>query len=692
MKDFLFEVYTEEIPARLLNDLTAQLKTLALNRLGAYNLPFGEVRTFSTPRRLVLFIKNVEERELETKRELKGPSYEIAFNEDGKGTKALQKFLESNNLREEEIQIKEVKGNKYVFGYKTIEGRNATVILKDVALYALKNLTFHRGMRWNDSNVIFIRPIRSLLALFGNEIVDIEYAGIKSNNKSYGFFFDSPLEFVVDTPVTYFKKLRELYVVLDYNERREIVVKNVSNLAKSVSGKVKFEEDFLEEVVNLTEFPTPFLCELHTDKCEIPDCIIESIVKGHLKSFPVLSSDGEKLLPYFIGVRNGSSDFIENVRAGYEKVARARLYDGAFFFKEDRKVPLDKQVEKLKEIVFIKGLGTLYDKTLRLVEIAKYLSNTIKMSKESEEKLLRACYLSRADVPTQVVREFPELQGTIGERYARLQGEKEEVAKSLREQYLPRYIDDELPETDLGKYLGIIDRLDTLVMSIASKIEFSASKDPFGLRKSALQIVQVSFALNSAQFPFENLIKYISTLIQDKEGDTTAKTVCALLKERANYFIRSKGISYDSANAVTTLPVDMLPTFLERATVLEKHAKDERFLNIVTVHKRIRNILEKGEKSVAPVRVALFFEKEETDLFESATESERLIEALLQNRDYEAIIQLLYLLVPVVNNFFDRVLVMDKEEDIKNNRLALLSKVKGIFEKFANFSEVVIEG
>jgi glycyl-tRNA synthetase beta chain len=397
-------------------------------------------------------------------------------------------------------------------------------------------------------------------------------------------------------------------------------------------------------------------------------------------------------MPYFIGVRNGISDFIENVKKGYEKVATARLYDGAFFFEEDKKEKLESRVEKLKDIIFINGLGTLYDKTERLVQISEFLSRLLSLDDRTSSLFKKAAYLSKADITTQVVKEFPELQGAMGGIYAKLEGLEDEISQAIAEQYLPRFAGDDLPKSTLGKYLSIIDKLDTLVLSIGKGIEFTSSKDPLGLRRSALSIVQVVMSLEQKEFPITKLIEFIASLKElDKEKTEISKEVVNLLKERANYFIRSNNISYDSANAVTELPIDFLPTFLERAKTLEKYKDDEKFKEIVIAHKRIRNILQKASLNSNLIIPDLLIEKEEKELFEVTKESEKLISELIKNGDYDAIIHLLYLYVPAVNKFFDHVLVMDKDEKIRNNRLALLSNVLQVFESFAMFSEVVIE-
>lgn len=691
MKEFLCEIYTDEVPSKLVNNLSEQFRELFTSKLNTFSIEHSDVISYGTPKRLVIYMKEIAERESDSTQEIKGPAYSIAFDEKGDPTDILNKFLESNNLEISQIITKEIKCKKYVFGEKGIQGRDAKDILKDAILYSLKNLTFPRGMRWNDSGVIFIRPIKNILVLLGDELIDFEYANIKSKRRSFGLMIDDTIEFEPQNPSDYFMKLKELYLVLDYEKRKETIKKEASRLAQNVNGKVQFDESFLEEVTNLTEFPTCFIGSIIKNNINLPDCIVESILKDHLKAFPVYSQDDNKTLPFFIGVRNGTSDFIDNVRKGYEEVARARIYDGLFFFNEDRKKPLEERINELKDVIFLNGLGSMFDKTERLIKLAKFLNKTLKIKEPNATYFEKAAYLSKGDLLTNVVSEFPELQGIIGGIYAKLDGFEDEIVNSISEQYLPRFAGDTTPKSLIGKLLSTIDKFDTLVLSIGANIEYSSSKDPFGLRKIAVGIVQVSFTFDYVEFPYEEIIEFIaSSFPTQKETTAIKKEVVELLKERANSLLRSKGIGYDKANAVTNLPINVLPTWLNRAKILAKYEDDPKFEELVLTHKRIKNIIGKSKEEVEEVREELLHERSEAELFEAVKETEKLMEALIKNRDYEAVIQLLYLLAKSVGEFFDSVLVMDENKEVRNNRLALLKNVQKIYENFADFSQVVL--
>ncbi len=691
MREFLCEIYTDEIPSKLVNNLSEQFKELFTSKLNTFNIEHSDVISYGTPRRLVIYMERIAEKESDSTQEIKGPAYNIAFDEQGNPMDILNKFLESNNLEISQIVIKEIKGKKYVFGERAIKGRDVSEILKDSILYSLKNLTFPRGMRWNDSGIIFIRPIKNILVLLGDELIDFEYANIKSKRRSFGLMIDDAIEFEPQNPSDYFKRLKELYIVLDYEKRKETIKRDASRLAQNVNGKVLFDEDFLEEVTNLTEFPTCFIGSIIKNNINLPDCIVESILKDHLKAFPVYSQDDNKTLPFFIGVRNGTSDFIDNVRKGYEEVARARIYDGLFFFNEDRKKPLEERINELKDVIFLNGLGSMFDKSERLVKLAKFLNKTLKIEEPDATYFEKAAYLSKEDLLTNVVSEFPELQGTMGGIYAKLDGFGDEIANAISEQYLPRFAGDVTPKTLIGKLLSTIDKFDTLVLSIGANIEYSSSKDPFGLRKIALGIVQVAFSFDFVEFPYEEIIDFIaSSFPAKKESDTIKREVVELLKERANSLLKSRGISYDKANAVTNLHINVLPTYLNRAKILTKYADDPKFEVLVLTHKRIKNIIGKSKEEIEEVREDLLHERSEVELFEAIKETEKLMEALIKSKDYEAVIQLLYLLAKSVGEFFDSVLVMDENKEVRSNRLALLKNVQKIYENFADFSQIVL--
>jgi glycyl-tRNA synthetase beta chain len=692
MKDFLCEIYTEEIPARILNDAVEQFKKQFEERLNNFRLRYNEIKSFGSPKRLLVYIKDVSEKEDDVLIEIKGPSIKISLDESGQKLPPYIKFLETNGFDEKDILVREIKGSQYIFGKKISKGRDAKEILKEITLEALKSIHFSKPMRWEETNVEFIRPIRNILLLFGSEVIDLTYAGVKSNNFTFGLFVESPMQIKINSVDEYFLKIKENYIVISFEDRKRIIKEKLSKLSSIVHGVPDYNEEFLEEVSNMNEYPTPFLCSIKLKDIKVPDCIVAGVIKDHLKSFPLIDPKFKNVLPYFISVRNGTSDFIEIVREGYERVAKARVLDGSFFFNEDKKIPFESFVEKLSDIVFLKEVGTIKDKIERLVRIADFLSTELNFSDKQKKNLKRASYLSKADLVTAVVKEFPDLQGTMGGIYAKLWDENTEVANAISEQYLPRFSGDLLPASFIGKFLSIIDKIDTLTASFISGVEYSSSKDPFGLRRLGSGIVQIAFSFDLNIFSMEKLVNFSIANFGNKFVKGTKNVeIINFLKDRASAVLKEKGIRYDVANAVSSLHIDLIPTYFERSKVIMEHIKDDKFAVIGTTYKRIKNILEKAKFNEAKVNEKLLYEKSEEELYSVICESKEKIEGFLNLKDYEAVLSMLYIVEPAVRSFFDNVLVMDENESVRNNRLSLLNNLKTIFESFADFSQLVFD-
>lgn len=690
MKDYLLEIYTEEIPARLVNKATYELKCNAGKELSKYSLAFEEIYTFGTPRRLVLYIKGLSEIEPDKEEEIKGPPVSIAIGDDGTYLISFKRFAASAKVREEDIFVKELKRGKYIFAKKITKGRKAEDILKLFAPIVIKSLHFPKPMHWVSKDIKFIRPIRSILSLFGKNIVKFSYAGVEASNVTYGLRVSQLKPIKVEDPTDYFKKLKENYVVLSYDDRKKLIEKESYKIAARVNGIPQYTNGLLEEVTNLTEYPTPFLAKIDKENFTIPQCIIESVIQNHLKSFPVADKNS-KLLPYFIGVRNGCSDFIENVKEGYEKVAKARLLDGKFFFEEDKKIPLENLVGKLSGVIFIKGLGTLKEKIERLLKLSNYLSQRINVDADQHKALSRSAFLSKADLLTNVVKEFPALQGEMGSIYAALQGEKKETYIAIKEQYLPRFSGDKLPRTLIGTCLSLIDKVDTLIGGFIIGLDVSGSKDPYGLRRIGNSVLQLLFSINSSSFPITDIIKESINVYGVKQPDIVLKNVMTFLKERASSMLKEKGIRYDVVNAVVALPLDLVPTYPKRASTIMKHLHDEELETIVLSNKRVKNILVKARFNLEKVDKNLLFEKEEEVLFDTLQNIYTKTDERLNKMDYEEIVNLFYHFSPIISKFFDKVLVMDNDEKVRNNRLALLVNLEELFSAFADFSRIVIE-
>ncbi len=689
MKDFLCEIYTEEIPARILNEIVLQFKDKFEKKLNNFRLKYTEIQAFGSPKRLVIFIKNVSEREDDAFTEIKGPNLKISIIDSGEKLPPYFKFLETNNFNESDIFIKEIRNNKYFFGKKMLKGKDSKEVLRTVTLDALKEMHFQKSMRWEEGNFEFIRPIRNILLLFGEDVIDLTYAGVKSNNLSFGLCIDLPTQIEVKDVSEFFPKIKENYIILSYEERKRIIEQRSLALASSVGGTPYYTAEFLEEVANMNEYPTPFLCSIKLDTIKLPDSIISSVIKEHLKSFPLIGIKSKKLIPYFIAVRNGTSDFIDIVKQGYERVAKARILDGEFFFEEDRKIPFEKFVDKLSEVVFLREIGSMKDKTNRLINLSEFLSSELKLGEVEGNNLKRACFLSKGDLVTNVVREFPELQGIMGGIYSQLWGEDPEVSNAISEQYLPGFAGDKLPESYIGKILSLIDKIDTLVASFISGIEYSSSKDPFGLRRLGSGIVQLAFLINLDKLPLEN---FILNLINILNGDGDKKSeILSFLRDRAISVLKEKGVRYDVANAVCSLDIDFMPTYLARSSVIMNHLNDTKLETISTTYKRIRNIIEKAKLDVFDIDEKLLIEEAEEEIYKLICESKKTFADFVNSKDYEAALSLLYIIEPIVGKFFDDVLVMDENESVRRNRLALLNNLKIMFASFADFSKLVFD-
>jgi glycyl-tRNA synthetase beta chain len=693
MKDFLCEIYTEELPAKIVNSSILQFKSNFETKLAASRLTYSEIKAFSTPKRLVVFINNLSDKEKDIEIEVKGPSEKISIDGSGNKLAPYFKFIESNNFEEKDVFIKEVKKNRYFFGKKLSKGRNANDLMKEITLTVLREMHFQKSMRWNESDVSFVRPIRNILLLLGEEIIDFNYAGLKSNNYTYGLYCDTPTRIEIKNINDYFLKLKENYVIVSYDDRKKIVEERSSVLASKAGGMPIYTEEFFEEVVNMNEYPTPFICSIQLCDLKTPDCIVASVIKDHLKSFPLMGIQSRKLIPFFIAVRNGTSDFIDTVREGYERVAKARILDGNFFFDEDRKITFQSYIEKLAEIVFLGKMGSMKDKTERLVKLVVFLTSELKLGDDETADLKRASYLAKGDLVTNVVREFPELQGTMGGIYSELSGENANVSIAISEQYLPRFTGDKLPESILGKYLSLIDRIDTLVASFISGIEYSSSKDPFGLRRLGSGIAHIAFEILLDKLPLEELTVFSIETFNGKAFDKKSKKseILNFLRDRAVSVMKEHGIRYDVANAIATLHIDLMPTYLNRALILMRHLNDEKLATISTTYKRIRNILDKANLKEFHIEEKLLFEKTEEELYKLILESRKTMDELLLSKDYGASLSLLYILESSVGKFFDNVLVMDENENIRRNRLALLNNLKILFESFADFSYLTFD-
>ena len=681
----LLEIGVEELPSRFGQTTLDQIENNLSKLLKEERINFDNIEKYATPRRLTFVIKNLADKATDLEEEVKGPAKKIAVDDDGNFTKPALGFMKSKGLDPENVYFKQLGNAEYLFGTIKQEGKHTSEVLKNIVPEAIKNVTFPKAMRWGGKNMRFARPIRWMVALLNNEILDIDLEGIKSSNITRGHRFLGEKEFEVNSVEEYFEKLDKNFVILDQHKRKEMIRKQAVEVAKSLGGEVELDEDLLEEITFLVEYPTAFYGEFDEEYVKLPKEVVTTPMKEHQRYFPVLK-DG-KLLPNFIAVRNGDSNRIDLVKAGNEKVLRARLADALFFYHEDTKKPLESFVDKLQTVVFQAKLGTVYDKTLRIEKLSQVILNELNMT-ESKENTLRAAKLCKADLVTNMVFEFTELQGIMGRDYAQVSGENEEVCQGIFEHYLPRFAGDILPETNTGIALSIADKLDSIAGFFAIGIKPSGSQDPYALRRQALGILSIlldrKLSVNLNNLINAALDNY-SNLEFNKEE--VASQIVEFFVERVKNLFKDLGIRYDVIDAVLNNNLDDISDIHTRALELNRWLQKDELVEMLTAFNRVATLAEKATTDI--VKEDLLKEDAEIKLYNGFKEIKSNVESLLLDKKYNEALDAFATLRPLVDNLFDNVMVMDKDEAIKENRLGLLKQIYSTMLTICDLSKIV---
>ena len=681
----LLEIGVEELPSRFGQTTLDQIENNLSKLLKEERINFDNIEKYATPRRLTFVIKNLADKATDLEEEVKGPAKKIAVDADGNFTKPALGFMKSKGLDPENVYFKQLGNAEYLFGTIKQEGKHTSEVLKNIVPEAIKNVTFPKAMRWGGKNMRFARPIRWMVALLNNEVLDIDLEGIKSSNITRGHRFLGEKEFEVNSVEEYFEKLDKNFVVLDQHKRKEMIREQAIEVAKSLGGEVELDEDLLEEITFLVEYPTAFYGEFDEEYVKLPKEVVTTPMKEHQRYFPVLK-DG-KLLPNFIAVRNGDSNRIDLVKAGNEKVLRARLADALFFYHEDTKKPLESFVDKLQTVVFQAKLGTVYDKTLRIEKLSQVILNELNMT-ESKENTLRAAKLCKADLVTNMVFEFTELQGIMGRDYAKVSGENEEVCQGIFEHYLPRFAGDILPETNTGIALSIADKLDSIAGFFAIGIKPSGSQDPYALRRQALGILSIlldrKLSVNLNNLINAALDNY-SNLEFNKEE--VASQIVEFFVERVKNLFKDLGIRYDVIDAVLNNNLDDISDIHTRALELNRWLQKDELVEMLTAFNRVATLAEKATTDI--VKEDLLKEDAEIKLYNGFKEIKSNVESLLLDKKYNEALDAFATLRPLVDNLFDNVMVMDKDEAIKENRLGLLKQIYSTMLTICDLSKIV---
>ena len=681
----LMEIGTEEIPAHAMPGILSQLKTLAEKSLTEARINFGEVKTLGTPRRLALLVSDVSTTQSDVEEEKRGPSTKIAFDKDGKPSKAAVGFARGQKVSPEDL----ITRDGYVYAVIREQGKSSAEIFKTLLPKIICDLSFPNNMRWGNLDFKFIRPLRWIVALFGAEIIPFEVAGVKSGRISRGHRFLSAGDFEIAKAEDYVEACEKNFVIVDQFKRRELIVKQINDVAASKNGVAEITDDLLEEVLYLVEYPTALAGSFEEKYLQLPAEAVITPMRDHQRYFPIRNAQCAMrnenpcpLLPLFITIRNGGQEDI--VRRGNERVLKARLEDAQFFFNEDRKKTLEAHREKLKTVVFQEGLGTVYEKTERLMKLTEKICGVLGVDATNS---IRAAKLSKADLVTGMVTEFTELQGVMGREYAKLDGEAEEVCAAIDEHYMPRFAGDAQPKTTAGKILSLADKIDNIVATFSRGLVPTGSQDPFALRRQALGIVNL---LSGARWSLSirELVDMAMNLlnITDKVGrEKIQSDVEDFMRLRVKNVLGGS-TRYDVIDAVIDDVDDVFAVTL-KAEAVEQFLKTPDATKNIQSFVRVSNLAKKAETT--DLEAELFTLDAEKVLHGAFAAIKVAADELVDKKDFLGALDVLKKLSTPIDSFFDSVMVMDENLAVRKNRLALLKSIDDLLGKIADFGKIV---
>jgi len=688
VKELLLEIGTEEIPAAFLPVAEKDMAEMIRKEFAVRRIRHGEIRTMAAPRRLCLCVKDVAEKQDDQIVEKLGPAKRLAFDEQGQPTKAALGFAKGQGMVFSDLQTVINEKGEYLAARKEVKGEETRQLLPDLLARFIPAIPFRKSMRWSHFALRFARPIHWILALYGGEVVPFQLENIASGHQTFGHRFMSPRFIPVEDIADYLARTRENFVIVDPEERKQVIREETARAAAAVSGQVLNNEALLETVTYLTEYPNVICGSFDREYLKIPKEVLITSMMSHQKYFPVIDAAGN-LLPHFLTINNTLPRDPAVVVRGNEKVIRARLADAKFFFDEDRKIPLDRRVEDLKKVVFHTLLGTSYEKVMRFRALASVIVDQVRPG--LKEAVDRAAVLAKADLDTQMVGEFSELQGVMGREYALLAGEDPVVARAVYEHYLPVAAGGVLPESDEGAIVSIADKLDTIVGFFGVNLIPTGAADPYALRRQALGIINI--ILNKGYpLPLTGLVDTSLAIFDGKLKRSAGETrtdVLEFFRARFENLLISQGHPYDVVDAVLTVGVTDLVVALQKIEAMEAFKSHEDFQPLAIAFKRVGNILKDFRNGA--IDPTLFETEAEKDLYQSCSTIGETATRQIEAGDYKAaLIQLARLRTPV-DTFFDSVLVMAKDEKVKVNRLSLLKEASDLFHQIADFSKIVTE-
>lgn len=690
-KDLLLEIGLEEVPARFVRGAVNQLKEKTVKWLDTARIAHGEVEAYATPRRIAVLVRDVEEKQADVSEEVKGPSRKIALDEQGTWSKAALGFARSQGVEPEAFYFKELGGVEYIYANKSSIGTVTFDVLPEGLTSLITSMSFPKNMRWGSHELKFVRPIKWLLTLFGEKVIPIEITDVQSGTITRGHRFLGG-ETSVTSPSYYVERLREQQVVVNAAEREQLILDQIHALAAEKNWKIDVKADLLEEVVFLVEYPNVLFGTFDEAFLKIPQEVLITSMREHQRYFPVLDEQG-KLLPFFVTVRNGDRTSIEQVAKGNEKVLRARLSDARFFYAEDQKTPISDSLQKLAKIVYHEELGMVSDKVGRIQATAAKLATALDLDPQTVDDIARTAEICKFDLVTQMVYEFPELQGVMGEDYARKAGEREAVAVAINEHYQPRFAGDRAPGSLTGAIVSLADKIDTIVGCFSIGIIPTGSQDPYALRRQAAGIIQIILA-HGLKLPLDRLfdlsLEVHSGKPMKREAADIRKDLYEFFALRVKNVLSEQGIRYDVVDAVMAAGYNDLRQTVNRAAAVTAFAAGERrdeFKLAVDALNRVSNLASKAaSKDVAP---SLFADEAEGELYAAWQAVSESIAECINNDDAAGAIAKLAGLKEPITAYFDRVMVMAEDEAVRANRLALLALIADGAGTVADLSRLV---
>ena len=692
-KNLLLEIGLEEIPAHIVTPSSKQLVQKLTAFLKENRLEHGEVIPYSTPRRLAVVVKDIAEKQEDIQESVKGPAKKIAQDAEGNWSKAAIGFARGQGATTEDIYFKEIKDVSYVYVDKFISGKTVNEILIGLG-EVIASMTFPVSMHWANHSFKYIRPFHWLTAMLDEEVIPFELLDIKTSNTSRGHrFLGTDVTFA--SALDYEKKLEAVFVIADSEKRKQMIVTQIEKLAKDNKWSVSLDEELLEEVTNLIEYPTAFYGTFDKKYLDLPEEVLITSMKDHQRYFGVKNNEGA-ILPYFISVRNGNAEHLDMVAKGNEKVLTARLDDGQFFYEEDQKLTIAACVDRLKQVTFHEKIGSIYEKMNRVKAIAQLIGKNVGLNDTELKDLNRASEIYKFDLVTNMVGEFPELQGIMGEKYAMMQGENPAAAAAIREHYMPTSSEGELPETAVGAVLAIADKLESVLSFFAVGMIPTGSNDPYALRRQTYGIVRIIESKNWS-FPMESLKKDIlaATVIEQSalaQGYASSNLeVIDFIKARIRQLLVGKNIRHDVIDAALHSRQEDMIKLIEAGREINRHLSDTVFKPTIEALTRVLNLAAKGKELLnqteLTVNTDLFETKSEHELYEAFSAIEKTAHDSTSDQNYQAFEQL----QPLIDTFFNENMVMADDEAVRNNRLALLMKISKFVLSFASVDKLVVK-